>query len=111
MPLGAEQDVSVTIQPREPGVYALSPYPFAADAADNLQPRLHSLLLSERSAAVGKSLDQIDLRGRVEITGVRRRGARSERPQADYRFEAGDVLVLLGRPADIMLAEKTLLRG
>jgi monovalent cation:H+ antiporter-2, CPA2 family len=83
----------------------------AADAADNLQPRLHSLLLTERSAAVGKSLDQIDLLGRVEITGVRRRGARSERPQADYRFEAGDVLVLLGRPADIMLAEKKLLRG
>jgi Trk K+ transport system NAD-binding subunit len=51
------------------------------------------------------------LRGRVEITGVRRRGARSERPQPEYRFEAGDVLVLLGRPADLMLAEKTLLRG
>jgi CPA2 family monovalent cation:H+ antiporter-2 len=83
----------------------------AADAAENLQPRLHSLLLTERSAAVGKSLDQIDLRGRVEITGVRRRGARSERPQPEYRFEAGDVLVLLGRPEDLMLAERKLLRG
>ncbi len=83
----------------------------AADAADNLQPRLHSLLLTERSAAVGKSLDQIDLRGRVEITGVRRRGARSERPWPQYRFEAGDVLVLLGRPADLALAENQLLRG
>ena len=83
----------------------------SADAAENLQPRLHSLLLTERSAAVGKSLDQIDLRGRVEITGVRRRGARSERPQPEYRFEAGDVLVLLGRPEDLMLAERKLLRG
>ena len=83
----------------------------AADAAENLQPRLHSLLLTERSAAVGKSLDQVDLRGRVEITGVRRRGARSERPQPEYRFEAGDVLVLLGRPEDLMLAERKLLRG
>jgi monovalent cation:H+ antiporter-2, CPA2 family len=83
----------------------------AADAADNLQPRLHSLLLTDRSAAVGQSLDQIDLHGRVEITGVRRRGARSERPQPEYRFEAGDVIVLLGRPADLLLAETKLLRG
>ena len=83
----------------------------AADAAENLQPRLHSLLLTERSAAVGKSLDQVDLRGGVEITGVRRRGARSERPQPEYRFEAGDVLVLLGRPEDLTLAERKLLRG
>src|SRR5438552_14865946 len=82
-----------------------------ADAAENVQPRLHSLLLTERSAAVGKSLDQVDLRGGVEITGVRRRGARSERPQPEYRFEAGDVRVLLGRPEELTLAERKLLRG
>src|SRR5205807_4008559 len=40
----------------------------AADAADNLQPRLHSLLLTDRSAAVGKTLEEIDLEKRVEIT-------------------------------------------
>ena len=83
----------------------------AADAAENLQPRLHSLLLTERSAAVGKSLGQIDLGGRVEVTGVRRRGTRTEVPQRQYRFEAGDVLVLLGRPEDLALAERALLRG
>jgi Trk K+ transport system NAD-binding subunit len=32
-------------------------------------------------------------------------------PQPDYRFEAGDILVLLGRPEGLALAEKKLLRG
>jgi Protein of unknown function (DUF3891) len=34
VPLNAEKDVSITIQPREDGVYALSPYPFAAVGAE-----------------------------------------------------------------------------
>ncbi|MGH8712914.1 MAG: NAD-binding protein, partial [Casimicrobiaceae bacterium] len=82
-----------------------------ADAADNLQPRLHSLLLTERATAVGKSLREIDLKGRVEISSVRRRGARAAAPAPDYRFEAGDVLVLLGKPGDLSFAERRLLRG
>jgi monovalent cation:H+ antiporter-2, CPA2 family len=67
--------------------------------------------LTERATAVGKSLGEIALGDKVEVTGVRRRGARSEVPQAQYRFEAGDILVLLGRPEDLASAEKTLLRG
>ena len=34
VPLNAQKDVTVTIQPRGPGVYALSPYPFAANGAE-----------------------------------------------------------------------------
>jgi CPA2 family monovalent cation:H+ antiporter-2 len=82
-----------------------------ADAAENVQPRLHSVRLTERATAVGKSLGEIALGDKVEVTGVRRRGARSEVPQPQYRFEAGDILVLLGRPEDLASAEKTLLRG
>ena len=81
----------------------------AADAADNLQPRLHSVLLTERSAAVGHTLEELDLRGRVEVTGVRRRGMRSVVPEPDYRFEAGDIVVLLGLPESLALAERRLL--
>jgi hypothetical protein len=46
VPLNARQDVSVTIRPREPGVYELSPYPFAANGAEfafagrPIEPRL-----------------------------------------------------------------------
>ena len=49
--------------------------------------------------------------GLVEVTGVRRKGARSQRPGPDWVFEAGDVVVLLGRPANLALAEQRLLKG
>src|SRR5215831_9904021 len=81
----------------------------AADAAENLQPRLHTVLLTERSAAIGKSLSEVDL-GDVRVTGVRRRGARSREPEPHYAFEAGDVIVLLGRPEQLSLAEQKLLQ-
>src|SRR5712692_2229594 len=34
VPLNAREDTTVTVRPRGPGVYELSPYPFAADAAE-----------------------------------------------------------------------------
>jgi CPA2 family monovalent cation:H+ antiporter-2 len=82
-----------------------------ADAADNLQPRLHSVLLPDRANAIGKVLGALDLEGLVEVTGVRRKGARSIRPGPDWVFEPGDVVVLLGRPADLGVAEERLLDG
>ena len=83
----------------------------SADAADNLQPRLRSVLLTERSAAVGRTLGELDFKGLVEVTGVRPRGMRTTVPTPDYRFAAGDVVVLLGRPENLTLAERRLLRG
>jgi CPA2 family monovalent cation:H+ antiporter-2 len=83
----------------------------AADAAENLQPRLHTVVLSERAFAAGRTLRELDLAGLVDITGVRRRGARSAQPDLDWRFEAGDAVVLLGRPEDLAVAEGKLLGG
>ena len=83
----------------------------AADAAENLQSRLHTILLTPRSRAVGKSLAEIDLGGVVEVTGVRRHGSHSVIPTAEDRFEAGDVIVLLGKPANLATAERLLQRG
>src|SRR5437870_2342442 len=83
----------------------------AADAADNLQPRLHSVLLTDRSAAVGRTLGELDFKALVEVTGVRPRGMRMTLPASDYRLVAGDVVVLLGRPENLTLAERRLLRG
>jgi CPA2 family monovalent cation:H+ antiporter-2 len=82
-----------------------------ADAAENLQPRLHSLLLPERAHAVGLTLAELELTALVEVTGVRRRGMRVQRPGANWRFEGGDVVVLLGRPEELALAERALLQG
>jgi len=82
-----------------------------ADAAENLQPRLHSVHLPDRAHAIGKALGALDLAELVEVTGVRRRGTRSLRPGPDWVFEQGDVVVLLGRPADLGVAEQRLLDG
>jgi CPA2 family monovalent cation:H+ antiporter-2 len=83
----------------------------AADAADNLQARLHTVVLPDRASAVGRTLAGLELAATVEVTGVRRRGARSQRPGPDWRFEVGDVVVLLGRPEDLVLAEQKLLKA
>ncbi|MFO1282029.1 MAG: monovalent cation:proton antiporter-2 (CPA2) family protein [Burkholderiales bacterium] len=82
-----------------------------ADAVENLQPRLHSVLLTERAAAVGRTLGELDLSGLVEISAVRRAGSRPARPGPDWRFAAGDVVVLLGRPVNLATAEGRLLGG
>jgi CPA2 family monovalent cation:H+ antiporter-2 len=82
-----------------------------ADAAENLQPRLHSVHLPERAHAVGKALSELELAGLVEVTGVRRRGSRSQRPGPEWVFEGGDVVVVLGRPEELSHAERRLLDG
>jgi CPA2 family monovalent cation:H+ antiporter-2 len=82
----------------------------AADGAENLQARLHTVVLPDRASAVGRTLAELRLDGLVEVTGVRRRGARSLRPEPDWRFEGGDLVVLLGRPEHLTLAEQKLLR-
>ncbi len=83
----------------------------SADAADNLQPRLLSVHLTERAFARGKVLSMLRFDGLVEVTGVRRKGARAQRPGPDWVFEPGDVVVLLGRPESLALAEQRLLKG
>ncbi len=82
-----------------------------ADAAENLQPRLHSVMLPDRAHAVGKPLWELDLAGLVEVTGVRRRGTRSQQPGSEWVFEGGDVVVLLGLPENLAIAEHRLARG
>jgi len=83
----------------------------AADAAENLQPRLHSVLLPGRARAIGRPLSELLLEGLVDVTGVRRKGARSQQPGPEWVFEEGDVVVLLGRPENLALAERRLLQG
>ncbi len=82
-----------------------------ADAAENLQPRLRTLVLTDRAHAIGRTLGDLGVDGLVDVTGVRRRGARSITPGSDWRFEPGDAVVLLGRPSELARAEKRLLEG
>ena len=84
----------------------------AADLDEANQPRLHTVNLEAGARGVGRTLAELDL-GRLgaEVTAVRRRGIRADEPGPETRLEAGDVLVLLGRPDALEKAEARLLQG
>ena len=76
------------------------------------QPRLHSVIITPGSAAIGRTLGELDLaRLRVEVTAVRRRNIRGTAPEPTTRIEEGDVLVLLGAEEDLAAAEIKLMQG
>jgi CPA2 family monovalent cation:H+ antiporter-2 len=79
---------------------------------DSDEPRLHSISLGKGAYAIGRTLGElaIDARG-VEVTAVRRRNIRALEPTAETRFEADDVVVLLGVPGALATAESRLLKG
>jgi CPA2 family monovalent cation:H+ antiporter-2 len=84
----------------------------AADLDDANQPRLHSVSIDSGAYAVGRTLAELALAERgAEARAVRRRGIRAEDPGPETRFEAGDVVVLLGLPDALEAAETRLLQG
>jgi CPA2 family monovalent cation:H+ antiporter-2 len=84
----------------------------AGEDAESQQPRFQSILLKPHDAAIGKVLDEVDLAElEVEINAVRRHNSRSRRPVGNMVLQTGDVLVLLGRPVALSLAEKRLREG
>lgn len=70
--------------------------------------RLHPVLLSAESAAVGRALGECGLDG-VVVTALVRQGQRRLSPPADTRLEAGDAVVLFGSTEDLQRAERALL--
>jgi CPA2 family monovalent cation:H+ antiporter-2 len=84
----------------------------AADLDEANQPRLHTVSLEAGAYAVGRTLVELDLGAReAEVTAVRRRGIRADEPGPETRLQAGDVVVLLGRPDALEKAEARLLQG
>ena len=76
------------------------------------EPRLHSVAISRRAAAVGRTLGEIGLaRLGVEVTAVRRRNVRTLTPDDRTRIEEGDVVVLLGTEENLAAAEMKLMQG
>lgn len=79
---------------------------------DSEEPRLRSVSLDDGAFAVGRTLGDLSVADTgVEVTAVRRRDIKTQEPSADTRFEAGDVVVLLGVPEALALAEERLLKG
>lgn len=82
------------------------------EATENLQPRFHSVLLKADSAAAGKRLREMGLDAlNIEVNAVRRRGVRGAQPSEEMLLKAGDVLVLLGLPEALQIAEQRLHQG
>ncbi|HSK74733.1 MAG TPA: cation:proton antiporter [Pyrinomonadaceae bacterium] len=67
-----------------------------------------TILISENMAAVGKTIGELNLRQRTNstINAIVRDGLTEITPGADFRIEAGDILVILGKPEDLEKAEK-----
>jgi len=83
-----------------------------ADAAEQRQPRLHSVTLAQDAYAVGRTLAELDLATLgAAVTRVRRRGIRAGEPGPETRFETGDVVVVQGDSDSVVAAEIRLLTG
>jgi CPA2 family monovalent cation:H+ antiporter-2 len=81
------------------------------DEDEDHLPRLHSVLLPQGAAAVGKSLDELNLEAfGCEVSAIRRRGIRAMEPVPETRLEQGDVIVVLGEPEALAAAEERLLK-
>ena len=84
----------------------------AAHASEPWQQRLHSVALTPGAYAVGRTLAELDLPALgASVTRVRRAGIHAGEPGPETRFEAGDVVVLLGAPDGLAAAEIRLLQG
>lgn len=79
---------------------------------DSDQPRLFSVQLVAGAHAIGMPLGgvKLDTLG-VGVRGIRRRNVRLAECAADFELQEDDVLVLLGRPAELAQAESVLLQG
>ena len=81
------------------------------DEEDEHQPRMHSVLLAAGAAAIGRTLDDLDLDSlNCEVSAIRRRGIRALEPAPETRLEEGDVVVVLGLPEAVTAAEERLLQ-
>jgi len=84
----------------------------AGDEDQAREPRLHSVTLDAASHATGRALAALDLDSLgVSVAAVRRRDTRIAKPSAATVLQQGDVLVLLGTPADLAAADMRLMQG
>ena len=82
------------------------------DAGDRMQVRLHSVLISQGAAAIGKTLRELELdRFNVEVTAIRQRNVRNQFPDPQTRVQERDVIVLRGVQESLAFAEMFLLQG
>jgi len=85
----------------------------APESGDAVQPRLHAVTLDAHAAALARPLDEagLDALG-VQVRAVRRPGAAKKLSAKEAgALREGDVIVLLGPPPALAVAEMRLLQG
>ena len=76
------------------------------------QPRLHAVVMTGDAYAIGKRLSDFDFsKYAVEVKSLRRPSLQGEELTFDARLMDGDIIVLLGFPANLMKSENILLIG
>lgn len=76
------------------------------------QVRLHSVVISAGSYAIGRSLLEMNLHNfEVEVKSIRRPNGNGVMPTDTSYLAEGDVIVLLGQPAGLANAQNALLIG
>ena len=91
-------------------------FPGASDADDSAldaqQPRLQSIIVEAGAAAVGSTIEALNLSEiDITLTALRRHGVRDMSPAEDTRLEASDVLILTGTPQALARAEMRIMQG
>jgi CPA2 family monovalent cation:H+ antiporter-2 len=82
-----------------------------AESPEDAQPRLHSVVIVDGSAAIGKRPEDIAV-APAAISSVRRGGHRLVPEDEDEAaLRSGDIVVVFGTPSSIALAEQALLAG
>ena len=82
------------------------------EALEKLQPRLHSVDIPPAAYCVGKLVMDLGLENyQVEMKSIRRQSFKPYEPMPESILAEGDVVVLLGRPEDLVSAERALLTG
>ncbi len=73
---------------------------------------IHAVSLPGHAACLGKAINALTLsRMRVSVKGLRRDGKEIKDPDGDTSLQAGDVLVIAGKPRRVERAERYLLEG
>ncbi len=82
------------------------------EISDDMQPRFMNVLLKADSFATSKRLREIELDSlNIEVRAVRRYNVHGAQPSEEMMLQAGDVLVLLGLPEALEIAEIRLHKG
>jgi CPA2 family monovalent cation:H+ antiporter-2 len=82
------------------------------ESLEGQQVRLHSVVISAGSYAIGRKLTEIQLENfNVEVKSIRRPNSNGVEPSLGSNLAEGDVVVLLGHPVSLTNAQNALLTG